>query len=86
MVNDGSNVFPFRRLVFFTWLVSILLLMLAAGWITASLNKNDKDEEWNYSIPVDPDVYLIVGIFVQVSLQSTPLCTTLSLRPANQCI
>lgn len=86
MVNDGSNFFPFRRLVFFTWLVSLLLLMLAAGWITASLNKNDKDEEWNYSIPVDPNVYLIVGILVQVSLQSTPLCTALSLRPANQCI
>lgn len=86
MVNDESNFFPFRRLVFFTWLVSLLLLMLAAGWITASLNKNDKDEEWNYSIPVDPNVYLIVGILVQVSLQLTPLCTALSLRPANQCI
>ncbi|KAH6630958.1 hypothetical protein B0J18DRAFT_116928 [Chaetomium sp. MPI-SDFR-AT-0129] len=39
--------------------------MLAVGWITASLNKNAQDVEWNYSIPIDPSIYLIVGIFVQ---------------------
>jgi hypothetical protein len=76
--DGGSNFFPFRRIVFPIWLVLLFLLMLAAGWITASLNKNAKDQEWNYGIPLDPTVYLIVGIFVQVSLHLCPFYRAVS--------
>ncbi len=72
MIGDRGNFFPFRRLVFLTWFISLFVLMFAAGWITASLNKNAKDEEWNYGIPIDPNIYLIAGIFVQVSLGCLP--------------
>ena len=56
--------------------------MFAVGWITASLNKNDKDKGWNYGIPIDANMYLVVGIFVQVSLQCLQQ-TRVTLRRAS---
>ncbi|CAM1509067.1 Fc.00g028060.m01.CDS01 [Cosmosporella sp. VM-42] len=56
---------PFRYELFGPWLILLFLLMFSTGWITASLNKNAKNEEWNYSVPVNPDIFLIVGIFIQ---------------------
>ncbi|KAF2647216.1 hypothetical protein K491DRAFT_741848 [Lophiostoma macrostomum CBS 122681] len=39
----------------------------ASVWSTlASLNKDTKDQNWNYSIPIDPEVHLSVDIVVQV--------------------
>jgi Protein of unknown function (DUF3433) len=66
-VDNYGHFFPFRPEVFTLWLVLLFLLMSATGWITASLNRNADDAEWNYSIPIDPNVYLIVGVFIQVA-------------------
>ena len=72
-LNNAETFSPFRRTIYPIWLTLLFLLMLAVGWITASLNKNAKDAEWNYTVPIDPDVYLIVGIFIQVSTYKSHL-------------
>lgn len=71
-INNAETFFPFRRAIYPIWIVLLFLVMLAVGWITASLNKNAKDAEWNYTVPIDPNVYLIVGLFVQVSTSIAP--------------
>ncbi|CAG9982471.1 unnamed protein product [Clonostachys byssicola] len=60
--GSSSKFLVFRRLLYLIWLLILFLFMFAQGWITASLNKNAKDTRWNYGIPIDPNVYLIVGI------------------------
>jgi hypothetical protein len=30
------------------------------------MNRNARAEQWNYAIPLSPDVYIIVGVFIQV--------------------
>lgn len=68
-VSDHGNFLALRREIFALWLASLLVLLIFQALITGSLNKNAKDQEWSYTLAIDPQAYLIIGIFTQVSVR-----------------
>lgn len=63
--SNPGNFFPLRPEIFLLWLCALFTLLVFGAIITGSLNKNAKNLEWNYKVPVNPNIYLIVGVFIQ---------------------
>lgn len=60
------HFFLFRRVVFIPWLLFLSALLTFGIYIATNMSRNTQAEQKNYSIPLTPNVYLMVGVFVQV--------------------
>ena len=60
------HFFLFQRVVFIPWLLFLSALLAFGIYIVTTMSRIAQAEQKNYSIPLTPDVYLIVGVFVQV--------------------
>lgn len=65
--------FLFNNYVFAIWILFLSFVTGAAIWITVKLYKNATDGDYNYVIPIDANICLALGIFIQVSLYNTSL-------------
>lgn len=63
---NHPHFFLFRRVVFILWILLLLALLAFGISIVIIMTGNAQAELWNYPIPLSPDTYLIVGVFVQV--------------------
>lgn len=74
--NNHGNFLPLHPILFTIWLFCLVTLMIIVGYIAAGMNKLNKTGIWNYEMPFPTEMYLIVGVFIQVSplnpLQLTP--------------
>jgi hypothetical protein len=65
-ITNHGNFFILRTEILAAWLAVLLMILIFGAIVTGGLNKNSKDRQWNYEVPVDPDVYLVIGVFIQV--------------------
>lgn len=65
-IDSSPTSFLFRRPVHIIWLLILSTLVAFAAQITASMNRNARDNWWDYGLPFPTDVYLVVGILILV--------------------
>jgi hypothetical protein len=76
-----SHFFLFKRAVFLVWLLFLTALLFFGIFIVTIMNRNAEAQQWNHAIPLSPDIYLTVGVFVQVRhLPLTAMGTKYALR------
>jgi hypothetical protein len=65
-IIDYPNFFLFRQYIFVIWLGFLLLLSIFGIYISTIMKSNARAGLLNFVMPLSPNLYLIVGVFVQV--------------------
>ena len=66
MIKDHPNFVVLHPWLFAVWIICLFVLMGMLAWIAASLNALAKDAIWDDRIPFPANMYLLVGILLQV--------------------
>ena len=69
-----SQYFLFSKVVFILWLLFLSTLLAFVIYIVKIMKGNAQAEQWKYAIPLKPDIYILVGVFIQVC--HLPMCAT----------
>ncbi|KAK4449015.1 hypothetical protein QBC34DRAFT_438781 [Podospora aff. communis PSN243] len=64
-LTNHALSFPFRPESLTLWLLLLLSLLSLTALIANGLERNARDQLWNYTIPLSPSIYLILAIFIQ---------------------
>jgi hypothetical protein len=67
LVTDCPSSFTFHPLVLIAWIVFPILILCANIYILTMMASTTKLTLSNYALPWPPNVYLLVGVFLQVS-------------------
>ncbi|KAK0646921.1 hypothetical protein B0T16DRAFT_414458 [Cercophora newfieldiana] len=64
-LTDYPLTFAFRPEILTLWFLLLTALLSLTALIANGLERNARDQLWNYTIPLAPSVYLILAIFIQ---------------------
>jgi hypothetical protein len=67
LVTDCPKSFMFHPLVLIFWITSLILVLCANIYILIMMTSTTQLTLSNYALPWSPNVYLLVGVFIQVS-------------------
>ncbi|KAK5660025.1 hypothetical protein OQA88_13493 [Cercophora sp. LCS_1] len=64
-LTDYPLTLPFRPEILPVWILLLFTVLVLTTIISNGLVQNGRDQLWNYTIPLSPNVYLILAVFIQ---------------------